>query len=106
MEPQEIPTADDVKDQRSSSQPLDSGTELLLITALQTISGILVQMTKIDEIALTQEETRLLAETWKPFIKEDISPVWAAVITTVVIVGGKVAIYAQVKGKEHAVQAG
>lgn len=71
--------------------------EFLLSTAINLLSGLSVQLTRVDEIAFNEEEVKVLSATWSPFISKDISPIWAAVITTLVIVGGKIMIYYKVK---------
>lgn len=82
-----------------------ASTKALLCTAIGLISGLAVQLTKVDEIAFTTDETDALADAWSPFITKDLPPIWGAVITTLVIVGGKVVVFARVKGLQRGIPA-
>jgi hypothetical protein len=68
-------------------------TEMLLNTAFAIISGLIVSMTKVPDVGLSDEERAALVEVWKPMVSVAVSPLWMAVITTVIIIGGKAVVY-------------
>ena len=93
----EITTEEEEKETPSEAE--EAVNEALIRTACLVISKVTVNVTKIPELAFDEDETNQLASLWKPFIPT-MPPVALAVIGTVIIVGGKVALYFSLKKKE------
>ena len=78
---------------------LDSETAGAVIEATVSVLGkALVLATKIPEADFTMEEVEALKKLWTPLMPT-LSPLSAAIIGTVVIVGGKMALIMVEKGK-------
>ena len=93
----EIITEEEEKETPSEAE--EAVNEALIRTACLVISKVTVNITKIPELAFDEDETNQLASLWKPFIPT-MPPVALAVIGTVIIIGGKVALYFSLKEKK------
>ena len=97
----EIPPADPEPD----GQPSEHDLEVLVSTAMVTLSAIIVDVTKQQELEFTPQEVDLLTKSWakalRPFIKSKITPMWDAVLATLVIGAAKAAIYAQFRAHKQ-----
>ena len=93
----EITTEEEEKETPSEAE--EAVNEALIRTACLVISKVTVNVTKIPELAFDEDETNQLASLWKPFIPA-MPPVALAVIGTVIIIGGKVALYFSLKEKK------
>ena len=93
----EITTEEEEKETPSEAE--EAVNEALIRTACLVISKVTVNVTKIPELAFDEDETNQLASLWKPFIPT-MPPVALAVIGTVIIIGGKVALYFSLKEKK------
>ena len=93
----EIITEEEEKETPSEAE--EAVNEALIRTACLVISKVTVNVTKIPELAFDEDETNQLASLWKPFIPT-MPPVALAVIGTVIIIGGKVALYFSLKEKK------
>jgi len=93
----EITTEEEEKETPSEAE--EAVNEALIRTACLVISKVTVNVTKIPELAFDEDETNQLASLWKPFIPT-MPPVALAVIGTVIIIGGKIALYFSLKEKK------
>ena len=75
-----------------------AATEALIESACRIVGITLVKLTKMEELAFSDEEIEQLKAVWTPVLPS-VSPVMTASLVTIAIVGGKVAIYAA-KSKE------
>ena len=87
------------EEKETPSEAEEAVNEALIRTACLVISKVTVNVTKIPELAFDEDETNQLASLWKPFIPT-MPPVALAVIGTVIIIGGKVALYFSLKEKK------
>ena len=87
------------EEKETPSEAEEAVNEALIRTACLVISKVTVNVTKIPELAFDEDETNQLASLWKPFIPT-VPPVALAVIGTVIIIGGKVALYFSLKEKK------
>ena len=84
----------------------DNEQDLLVAGAVveataKILGKALVLFTKMPDMDFTPEEVEALKNLWTPLLPT-MSPVMAAVVGTVVIVGGKFALYMVKKGEANA----
>ena len=87
------------EEKEAPSEAEEAVNEALIRTACLVISKVTVNITKIPELAFDEDETNQLASLWKSFIPT-MPPVALAVIGTVIIIGGKIALYFSLKEKK------
>ena len=92
VEPDDSPAPEPERGQEDDKDS-DITVETLLRMVLGVVSGLAVNYTKMPELEFSENEKEVLVEAWKPFMADTIPPVWAAVMVTATIVGGKVVIY-------------
>jgi hypothetical protein len=76
---------------------------MMVETAAKVIGRITVLLTKIEELDVTPDEVEQLKNLWAPLVPS-ISPATAAIIGTLLILGGKIAIYASLKNRATSVE--
>lgn len=59
---------------------------------IRLLGSVAESLTRVPDVACDEEEEDTLAEAWAPILPQ-MSPAAAAIIATVIVVGGKVAIY-------------
>ena len=74
--------------------------DALIETSVKMVSKIVELITKIPEMAFDDGEISQLKLLWSPLLPE-INPVLGAIVGTSIIVSGKVAVYATMKGKRR-----
>lgn len=72
---------------------------IMIETCAKMMGNIAQALTGVGEVNFTEDEIEQLKKLWSPLIPT-MSPVAGAIIGTLIIVGGKVAVYS-VKKKEH-----
>lgn len=73
----------------------------LVKAACAGLNSVIVGMTGYQELEFSEEEVNQLDQLWSPILPT-VSPVVAAIIGTVIIVGGKLALYRKLeKGGSH-----
>ena len=92
-------TTEEEEVKEAPSEAEEAVNEALIRTACLVINKVTVNITKIPELAFDEDETNQLASLWKPFIPT-VPPVALAVIGTVIIIGGKIALYFSLKEKK------
>jgi hypothetical protein len=80
------------------SEALAEVNSAIIETGVKTLSKVAVMITKIPELEFTEEEIEQLKVLWTPQIPT-MSPLTGAIVGTLLIVAGKVAIYAKYKDR-------
>jgi len=68
-------------------------TGVMVETAAATIGKLAALITRMPELEFDEDEIDQLKRAWAPLLPQTMSPATAAFLATIVIVGGKVAVY-------------
>jgi len=98
---QDVGAGNDVEPQSPEmSEALSEVNAAIIETGVKTLSKAAVMITKIPELEFTEDEIEQLKVLWTPQIPT-MSPLTGAIVGTLLIVAGKVAIYAKYKDRRN-----
>ena len=98
---QDVGAGNDVEPQSPEmSEALLEVNAAIIETGVKTLSKVAVMITKIPELEFTEDEIEQLKVLWTPQIPT-MSPLTGAIAGTLLIVAGKVAIYAKYKDRRN-----